>query len=327
MATTPTTPTKPAAPAAAHATPPAPKPGTPGAAGEPTGMFTPPPANAPHETTQPLDAATIQTQAEKAHQHERELAPLKFALDKAVASVAGLPGEVQAAPPQAPPDAPAGSAGTASALKEQPPLNSHPTIQAPVIPYQPAASTTDTPSRGLPKPIADPGKRITGGFGEEGGFEPQYYALDGTELLALVETIIKNLVTELHKDLRFGIAVCYPQVAARVTIEIGGAHAAATVNDVAFTVESRILSLSATKMDDNSTPADQLRVDAGLDRPYKRTVRTPTGTFIVDRETVLEPEQTQPAGSLPNTTVAAQPVQGIPVPPVTAALAQGTPTP
>lgn len=275
-------------------------------------MFSPPPAHAPHETTQPLDAATIQTQAELAHQHERELAPLKYALDKAVASAAGAPDGVQTAPPHAAPDAPAGSGH----LTEQPPLNSHPAIApAPVpAPHQPAASNTDTPSRGLPSPITDPGKRITGGFGEEGGFEPQYYALDGTELLALVETLIKSLVTDLHKDLRFGIAICYPQVAARVTIEIGGAHAAATVNDVAFTVESRVLMLSATRMDDTSTPADALRVESGLDRPYKRTIRTPTGTFLVDREYALKPEPSAPAGTVPGQTIVNAVAQGTPTP-------------
>lgn len=303
--------TKPAvpAPAPAPALTPALTPGQPGAAGEPTGMFSPPPANAPKETTQPLDAATIQSQAEKAHQNERELAPLKYALDKAVASAAGAPETptgVVTAPPHAAPDAPAGSAH----LAEQPPLNSHPPIipgpmatapaPAPAPAHQPAASNTDSPSRGIPKPITDPGKQITGGFGFEGGFEPQYYALDGTELLALIRTIWQGLQPDLDRDLRFGIACCYPQVAARVTIEIGGAHAAATVNDVAFTVESRILLLSGVKVDDNSTPADALRVEAGLDRPYKRTVRTPTGTFIVDREVSLEaPAQPASAVSVP----------------------------
>lgn len=263
------------------------KPGEPGAAGEPTGMFTPPPAGAPIETTQPLQPSLVQSQAELAALHEKELAPLKFALDKAVASVAGtlhLPADhtVVTAPPHTAPDAPAGS----EALHGAEPI-------VPVNP-QPAASDTDTPARGIPKPITDPGKKITGGWGDDGGFEAQYYALDGTELRALILSIMKELSTEMEKDLRFGIACCYPRVAARVTIEIGGAAPDASVNDIAFDLESRVLFLSGQKVDDNSTPADQLRIDAGVERPYKRTVKTPTGTYIVDRETRLAPDPIVP---------------------------------
>ena len=292
MATTPKpdpvkAPTAKAAPAAPASTAPAPKAGEPGGAGEPTGMFAPPPAHAPHETTQPLQPEALQTMAEKASQHERELAPLKHALGKAVASAAGAPDHplgdhtVVTAPPQAAGSAPAGSAH----LQDQPPLGTHP----PIIPAAPAASDTDTPTRGIPKPILDPGKQITGGWGGAGGFEPQYYALDGTELRALVLSIWKELAGQLDIDLRFGIACTYPQVAARVTIEITGAHASAQVNDVAFTVDSRVLLLTGEKVDDQSTPADALRVEAGLERPFKRTIKTATGTFIVDRDPGADP--------------------------------------
>jgi hypothetical protein len=253
-------------------------------------MFAPPPPGAPHETTQPLAPETILTQAAKANLNEKELAPLKFALGKAIASAAGAPDHplgdhtVVTAPPSVAGNAPAGSAH----LQPQPPLASHPPIN-PVIPAAPAASDTDTPTRGIPKPILDPGKQITGGWGEAGGFEPQYYALDGTELRALVLSIWKELAGQLEIDLRFGIACTYPQVAAKVTIEITGAHASAQVNDVAFTVESRVLLLAGEKVDDQSTPADALRVEVGLERPFKRQIKTATGTFIVDRDPGKDP--------------------------------------
>jgi hypothetical protein len=243
-------------------------------------MFSPPPANAPHETTQPLDPGLITKQAELAAANEKELAPLKFALSKAVASVAGLPHEVVTAPLHAAPDAPAGT--TSAATTE------------PVKDPQPAASDTDTPTRGIPKPITDPGKKITGGWGDDGGFESQYYALDGNELRALIRSIWKELDHQLDLDLRFGIACCYPRVACRVTIEIGGAAPDASVNDVAFDLDSRVVFLSGQKVDDNSTPADQLRIDAGVERPYKRTIKTATGSYIVDRETRLAPDPIAP---------------------------------
>lgn len=310
MATAPTKPVPAPTPVSGAVAPidPTKKPGESGAAGDTIGTFQAPPAHAPIETSQPLDAETIAAQVAKAHANELELAPLKYALDKAVASAAGATsgGIVLTATPHAAPDAPAGSAH----LQGQPPLNSHPPIQpqdalpgpnlppapapapdplagiAPIQPHQKAASNTDSPSRGVPQPLPL-GKQITGGWGSDGGFEPQYYALDGTELLALVRAIWAQLNDQLDLDLRFGIASCYPQVAARVTIEISGAHAGASVNQVAFTRETQIAMLTAQKVDDQVTPADALRVEAGVERPYKRTLRTATGTFIVDREVNL----------------------------------------
>ena len=42
-----------------------------------------------------------------------------------------------------------------------------PPLLAPIQPHQRAASDTDSPSRGVPAFPTDPGKQITGGFGDQ----------------------------------------------------------------------------------------------------------------------------------------------------------------
>lgn len=261
------------------------------------GTFTPPPPHAPQETSKPLEPGLIADMQAKAHENEKELAPLKFAIQKAVASAAAaenagiLPPGVVTAPPHAAPDAPAGSEG----LSPQQLQNLKDGVSPSALPILPPDATPEEiadpivnarPARGQPKVILDQGKTITGGWGPEaGGFAPQYYALDGTEVQAIVKRLFAELETLMTQDLRFGIAAVYPQALIRVTIDIAGCEPGAAINDVAFSTHSRIVAYQLAKMDDQETPADALRVEADLSLPHKHTVRTPTGTHIVDRET------------------------------------------
>ena len=88
------------------------------------------------------------------------------------------------------------------------------------LPYQPAASSTDSPSRGIPRPIDDPGKKITGGFGVAA--DAQYFPLDGAELLNVVWLLMDELAQRLPNDLRFSMAVTYPRAAVRVQVVVEG---------------------------------------------------------------------------------------------------------
>ena len=84
--------------------------------------------------------------------------------------------------------------------------------------HAPAFSNTESPARGVPKPIADRGKQITGGFGPAG--DASYYPLDGLELRQAIEALLGDLQRRIQDDLRFSIAVVYPRVTARVVIEV-----------------------------------------------------------------------------------------------------------
>ena len=85
-------------------------------------------------------------------------------------------------------------------------------------PYRPAASNTDSPSRGIPTPAADLNKQITGGFGDGG--EAQYYPLDGLELRKVVELLLDKQRQRIQDDLRFSLALTYPRVRVRSVIEV-----------------------------------------------------------------------------------------------------------
>ena len=167
----------------------------------------------------------------------------------------------------------------------------------------PAASNTDSPTRGIVRPNisnARPNRpEITGGFGDQAAL--QYFALDGRELLTLVETLMDEVHARLQNDLRFNEALTYPQVSARVVIEISGfAHdsdflidkilpttheartrtpieiARSVADEVAFVVMAE-----RREADDEGNPIappDQLRQELGLRRPGKRMIRSPLGT-------------------------------------------------
>jgi len=170
----------------------------------------------------------------------------------------------------------------------------------------PAASDTDSPSRGQPRIIANPDKKVTGGF--SGGADLQYFALDGQELRVLVETLMDTIYQRIQNDLRFSMAITYPQVSARVVIEIQGfasdvaividqilspEHPARCKNPIAFarTVANEIafvLVEEAAETDDQGqslNPPDAIRDQLGLTKPRKQVVGVGAGRSWVDSKT------------------------------------------
>jgi hypothetical protein len=166
---------------------------------------------------------------------------------------------------------------------------------------QPAASNTDSPARGIPSPVADPGKRITGGFGD--AIDQQYFPLDGSELRALVIGILEYLKDQMLNDLRFSVALCYPRVTARVVIHIEGyahemnfdltraaEHTKTTVEiaelvgaqPTTFELEGVVAEM--TPDGESVMPPNATREALGLTVPRKQRVPMPTGGFaVIDR--------------------------------------------
>jgi hypothetical protein len=171
----------------------------------------------------------------------------------------------------------------------------------------PAASDSDTPSKGIPRDnIARgrPGLEVTGAFGDAASL--QYYALNGAELRVLVEQLMDEIHARIQNDLRFNEALCYPQVTARVVVEITGfAHDAdflvdkvlppghparsKTPLDVARQVADEVCFVvvserQETDADGNAVLApDAMRQELELPRPGKRTIVGPGGvTQMVD---------------------------------------------
>lgn len=185
-------------------------------------------------------------------------------------------------------------AAAAAALHERPDA-------AASEPYRPAASDTDSPSRGVPVAAAalPKSKQITGGFGDVG--EAQYYPLDGLELGKVVDDLLQQLRTRIKDDLRFSIAATYPRVNARVeilvecfaadhgfqikkvmrphdktAIDIARAHA----DECCFVVSAQHVEM--TDAGESVTPPDAIRLELDLPVPRKQAVQTPGGKMIVD---------------------------------------------
>lgn len=154
-----------------------------------------PPPGADTTPSQPLtaDAGTIigadglaYRPIDKARANERELAPLTYRdpVAQAAAELAGTatPGVI-AAP------APVKAAVVAAAPR-------------PADPTQPAASNTDSPSRGIPGTAYSPHRSkdpmaVEGGFGAGSG---EYFALDGTELRTCAELLMEELLDQIQND-------------------------------------------------------------------------------------------------------------------------------
>jgi hypothetical protein len=170
---------------------------------------------------------------------------------------------------------------------------------APVdLTHFPAASNSDSPSRGQPRIPVAAGKAITGGFGDQAALE--YFALTGKELLYLVQTLMDDLNARLVNDLRFSEALTYPQVSARVVVEVTGfgrddgflidkvlpaAHEARTKTPTAIAREQAdeicfvvLAERRETDVDGQPVEApDAIRQALELPRPGKRQVRGPGG--------------------------------------------------
>lgn len=257
------------------------------------GAFGAPPPNAPYEVAQPIQGATPD-QLARAHANERQLQPLVFGVQprpEPPVTADDVLEQTFAAPP--PTEEPARKTMT-PAMSEQ--ATADPIDRS----HQPAASNTDSPSRGIPKPIDDPGKRITGGFGDLG--EAQYYALDGLELKELAKHLLGKLLQQIENDLHFSMAITYPRVEIKVSVGVSG-----YAKEGAFelfkgssydktTVENAVkagaepiafeLSEGRAEFDAAGEPTDapdRIRDELGLEKPHKQVVQMGSNRSIVDR--------------------------------------------
>jgi len=279
---------------------------------ESTGGAVPPPG-APREFTQPLSDQAVADQLARASANERELKPLVFeqrplVSQPVVSAVEALSSQrrIRQVRRTAPDTAPAGSAVVLTDADEiaPPPSAAQPvptgfTDLDPPLLHQRAASNTDSPSRGIPKATTDPGKQVTGGFGDAG--QAQYYPLDGLELKELVRSLLDKLNARIEDDLRFSLAICYPRVSVRLELIVDGYPVDAgfqipTVlppyektpievardhgNDIVFVVREQHVEMSAEG--ESVTPPNLLRQELGLRVPRKQALDTPMGRQMVD---------------------------------------------
>jgi hypothetical protein len=164
---------------------------------------------------------------------------------------------------------------------------------------RPAESNSDSPARGVPRGTTDPGKQITGGFGDAA--QAQYFPLDGTELRELVLSMMDRLAEQLQNDLRFSIAAVYPRVAVQLDLRVDG-----FVEDIGFGITKVLPPHEKTPLDVARSMADQgvfvvsvtraemsadgeslappnaIREELGLAVPHKRAIDVPGGRMIVD---------------------------------------------
>lgn len=190
--------------------------------------------------------------------------------------------------------------------------NNHPAVAAgfaadlvpalqPAQPHQPAASNTDSPSRGVPRGT-EKGKEITGGFGVPGdGADAQYFPLDGTELRKVVLVCMDEMAKRIEDDLRFSIACTYPRAHVRVVIEVDAYGMEKTMEipkvlpphtgtplEVARRYGDQIVFVvvaerqEMTPNGESVIPPNKMRSEAQLEIPRKRLVDTPSGRQFVD---------------------------------------------
>jgi len=173
------------------------------------------------------------------------------------------------------------------------------------VTHQPAASDTDSPARGIPTGIVDPGKQITGGFGDAG--DAQYFPLDGSEVRELTRGLMSVIDSQLEHDLRFSMAVCYPRVSVRVIVEVSAYAAGGDGGqyDPSFAItrvaahDKTPLAIARERADEvvfvlvadrtEMTPAGEsiappnlIRQELGLVVPRKQAIQTPHGRLIID---------------------------------------------
>lgn len=270
-------------------------------ANDATGSFAAPPPGAPHEVAQDLQPDLVAQQVAKARANERALAP--FAPPIVTPPAASHPA-VPTVPTPAVPPAPSEPSAPPLVLTDAEPTPTPVTLVSPSGNPMPAASDSDTPSRGLPRPIGDPGKVITGGFGALG--EAQYFPLDGSELREVVRSLLDQLNTQLENDLHFTMAVTYPRVTVKLTLSVSGYMTEAgfditkgrahekTPEDVAaahgepvdhtLVVQKR----EFTEEGEPEDPPDRMRDALGLEKPRKQIVEQGSQRYIVDRPTSID---------------------------------------
>jgi hypothetical protein len=246
------------------------------------GAFTPPPVDAPYEVTQPVDNGALL--AEAAQRRAAAAERLGISADERSLAPLNPPGDRQS--PQPPADLPLRSAAPTAYVVPQ---TSNP---------MPAASGSDSPARGIPREITDPGKKITGGFGNTG--EAQYYPLNGLELLVLVRSLMEQIDKRIENDLRFAMAITYPRVRARVVIEVDGYAESGdfaiekvdvrekTPIEVARQYGDRIAFAVVEKRQEFTdsgevdAPPDLIRDELGLEKPRKQLIQMGAQRIVAD---------------------------------------------
>jgi len=242
------------------------------------GQFSAPPPNAPHEVAQPIRPETFDAQLAAAAANEQTLPPFDPKPMPVVQDESSLAEAVRARHASVP-------RGT----------------------HQPAASETDSPSRGIPRDILDPGKQITGGFGS--AQEAQYYPLDGSEAKQLALQLMDQLAARIENDLRFHPAIVYPRLTMRVVIEVEGYTDRGNfdIQQVLMpgTADKTPLEIARTRGDQVAfvlveqrrefapdgtieAPPDLIRDELQLEKPHKQMIQTGAGRMIVDRSPSLD---------------------------------------
>ena len=238
-----------------------------------TGGFAAPPAHAPRDASQPVDAATIAHQQQIAAAHAGQISPVAQAMIDGVRV-----SELAAEPQPASADTHVAGGGLASAEPIADPLPLNPQDDA----------VTARPLRGQPKPIADPDLQITGGFAVPGAEdipgatlpaggsgiglgESMYFPLDGTEVRELILSLFDELATSLQRDLRFTMAVTYPLCHVAVDLMV--------MTDQ----PDRTFVIHWESNEASGRPPDLVRQQLGLELPQKQMVPSPGGSLIVDR--------------------------------------------
>lgn len=221
-----------------------------------------PPADAPREVAQPLTDEFVAESAAKARVNERTLAPLNYlkkgpVVEGELSHEPREPEPVQEAPnyPQSAETRP--SKFVDAAVKEE----------------FPAASNTDSPSRGIPGTTPIPAARkkaplgITGGFGEQEG---EYYPIDGRELKSIVEHLLGEVFDQIQNDMRFGLARTFPNIDVHLTLEVNCVE-----QDKPLVIEKRRREFN--DRGESELPPDAMRQEIGLARPRKQRMPGPAG--------------------------------------------------
>lgn len=276
-----------------------------------------PPPDAPREHAQPLQPETLAIQQERAKENERPLAPFKHQNKKPIQLAPAVPAPPVEQPTQAPPVSASTEALIDNVFGETPsvdPESVHeaelPTLTEEDRLRMPAASDTDTPSKGLLPNLTPPkGDKFDGisrgGFSDVG--EAQYFPLTGDELKELVLALMDDLAARIPNDLRFSMALTYPRVRAIVKVEIEG-HA--EDGDAGFVIEkvfapkdgapgSTPQAIANQRADqvcfvvkasrqeftpdgESDLPPDAIRDELGLSKPRKTIIEHPGGrqTFV-----------------------------------------------
>ncbi len=249
------------------------------------GGFASPPAGAPHEVTTPTSIS--QSEIEQAHARAEERANQRADGGPQAGSSEGAPRREALGSPL--PQQPIQILGKAPARSSESPDDTASPLDELTDAFKathPAASTSDSPSRGVPTPSGDPGKQITGGWGPTGSGS-EYFALNGVELKAIVVVLATRLKESLDGDLRFGLSVVYPQVKVSLRLTVDGRSPEGRDLDLPGTEKldlqwDRILSLDAEVEDSEQTPAGKIRDDFHIRGPAKTIVRAGAARMLVD---------------------------------------------